>query len=268
MLIRIVTEPQSHQATRLRYFALVTCCLCVMATCNFAYALDLDQAKIYFLKGDYAQSINECENLLAHSQYSRNLDELYYILGLSYLKQGNFLRASDIFEIIIKEFKDSNFNELAMLGLGDVLFLKADYENAASKYQQIMSSNPRTNLSSLLFFKLAQVSLKRGNWQEAQGYLGRLNKEYPLSFEARMAKNLPQQEFYFTVQVGAFSNLNNAKKLCQKLLDQGYSAYIHEPQPDEPTSFRVRVGRLESFYQAKELEQKLANEGYPTRIYP
>lgn len=110
------------------------------------YALNLDQAKIYFLKGDYQSCINECENILAHSGYSRDLDKLYYILGLSYLKQGNLLRTSDIFEIIIKEFKDSDFTEEAILGLGDIYFLRANYDNAQTKYKQILRETPRQNL--------------------------------------------------------------------------------------------------------------------------
>mgnify|MGYP001594814574 CR=1 FL=1 len=235
--------------------------------CN-SYALNLDRAKIYFLKGDYSACVNECEAILAHSRYSKDLDELYYILGLSYLKQGNLLRASDIFEIILREFKDSGFREEAMLGLGDVYFLKSDYEGAQNQYQQILSSNPDTKLRGLLLYKLAQASIKRGNWQEAQGYLDKLNKDYPLSFEAKLAKNLSNQEFYFTVQVGAFSRFNNANNLCKRLIDKGYPAYIQEFDSKDAKSYRVRVGKLNSRLEAKELEKRLSQEGYPTKIYP
>jgi len=55
------------------------------------------------------------------------LDELYYLLSLSYLKDGNYLRASDIFEIILREFKGSRFKEDALLALGDTYFLRGDY---------------------------------------------------------------------------------------------------------------------------------------------
>lgn len=243
------------------------CCL-VLGVSTRLYALTLDRAKIYFLKGDYAECINECENILAHSGYSRNLDELYYILGLSYLKQGNLLRASDIFEIIIKEFKDSEFTKDAIFGLGDIYFLKSDYENAENKYKQILAINPDTKLKALLLFRLAQTSMKKGKWQEAEGYLAKLNKDYPLSFEKRMAKNLSLQEFYFTVQVGAFSKVANANNLCKKLIDKGYPAYIKEPESQEEKTYRVRVGKLNSLFQARELEKKLISEGYPTRIYP
>lgn len=74
-----------------------------------AHALDLRNAKSYFLNGDYAASIKECEKILAQTSYSPEMDSVYYILGLSYLKEGNYLRAEDIFEIVIKEFPASTF---------------------------------------------------------------------------------------------------------------------------------------------------------------
>jgi len=232
------------------------------------YALDLDKAKVYFLKGDYQQCVDECEKVLAHSGYSKDLDELYYMLGISYMKQNNLLRASDVFEIIINEFKDSGFKEDAQLGLGDTYFLKSDYDSAENKYKQILESSQDTRLNGLVLFRLAQCSLKKGNWQEAQAYQDKLNKDYPLSFEQRLAKDLSVPQFYFTVQVGAFSNMKNARRLCQELSDKGYSSYVVEPGTDNEKLYRVRVGKLDSRFETKELEKRLIVEGYPTKIYP
>ena len=83
----------------------------------FAYALDLDKLKAYFLSGDYKSAITEGERVLAKVEDSGPIDELYYILGLSYLKDGNYLRASDIFEIILNECKGSHFKDDAILRL-------------------------------------------------------------------------------------------------------------------------------------------------------
>jgi outer membrane protein assembly factor BamD (BamD/ComL family) len=232
------------------------------------YALNLDTAKAYFLKGDYASVINECENILATAGSSSELEELYYILALSYMKQGNLLRASDIFEIILKEFKDSKFREKALMGLGDVSFLKLDYDNAQNQYKQVLEVNPNSKLKSIVLFRLAQCSIKKGNWQEAKGYLDALKKDYPLSFEARLAKDLAQHGAYFTIQVGAFSKTTNANNLCAGLNDKGYPAYVQEVESEQAKTFRVRVGKLATLAQAKELEKKLIDDGYPTKIYP
>jgi len=232
------------------------------------YAIDLSNAKTYFLKGSYQECINECENILASAGYSKDLDELYYILALSYMKQDNLLRASDIFEIIINEFHNGKFKEDALFGLGDIYFLKADFENAENKYKFILQSNPDTKLKALVLFRLAQNSLKMGKWQEAQGYLDSLNTDFPLSLENRLAKNLSPQEFFFTVQVGAFSDISNARNLCKELNDKGYSAYIQESGTNKTKLYHVRVGRLNSRLETEELGKKLMAEGYPTKIYP
>ena len=174
----------TESANRISNFLICIFCLLFHIFClPLAHALNLDSAKVNFLKGDYPETIKECENILANAGSSSGLDELYHILGISYLKQGNLLRASDIFEIIIKEFKDSSFQESAVLGMGDVYMLKADYENAQNIYKQFLEQNPNSAFKSLIFYRLAQISLKNGNWQEYQGYSEKLEKDYPLSFE-------------------------------------------------------------------------------------
>ncbi len=97
---------------------------------NKAFALDLDKTRALFISGDYKAAITEGEKTMAKTtSNSLGLDELYYILGLSYLKDGNYLRASDIFEIILKEFKDTQFSADAKAGLADAYFLKGDYKS-------------------------------------------------------------------------------------------------------------------------------------------
>ena len=53
------------------------------------YCLNLDKVKVYFLEGDYKSAILEGEKLIAQDPHS---DELYYILGLSYLKDEGTVR--------------------------------------------------------------------------------------------------------------------------------------------------------------------------------
>lgn len=259
---------QNFRLRCFRYWLLSGILCLALGIASKCYALNLDKAKVNFLKGNYQECINECENILAGSGYSKDLDELYYILGLSYLKQDNLLRASDIFEIIINEFKGSNFRDEALFSLGDIYFLKSDYEKAENNYKQILAINPNTKLESLIIFRLIQTSMKKGDWQEAKAYSEKLNKDYPSSFIKRMSADLSSRDFYFTVQVGAFSKPINAENLCRELNQKGYSAFIQTGDQVAAKTYRVRVGKLNTALEAKELEAKLKNEGYPTKIYP
>lgn len=249
----------------------VICALCFVIAEN-AYALNLDKARYYFLSGDYTSCINEGEKILAGSSYSPDIDELYYILGLSYLKDGNFLRASDIFEIILKEFKNSVFRDEAKLGLGDTYFLRGDFTKAGNCYKELINSNPSTKIKAQVYYRLSEAGYKQGDTGQGKEYLDKLKQEFPLSPELRLNKDLyppsDSPDLYYTVQVGAFSNITNAKNLTQKLIQQGYPAYMEGLSSQGKTSYRVRVGKLRLRQEAIDLEKKLSYEGYPTKIYP
>lgn len=234
-----------------------------------AYCLSLDKVKIYFLSSDYKSAILEGEKILAGYRESSVSDELYYILGLSYLKDENYLRASDIFEIILKEFKDSPFKEEARLGLGDIYFLRSDFAKAKEHYQELLNRNPRSKFKAQVYYRLSQIEFKKGNTQLAAEYLKKLKTDFPLSPEARLNPELySASDIYYTVQVGSFLNSLNAKNLAQKLKDKGYPAYVEEAASDDKTNYRVRAGKFSVRQQAQELENKLSQEGYPTRVYP
>jgi len=238
--------------------------------CSSAYALDIDKVKVYFLNGDYKSAISEGENVLTrYTSHSPNLDELYYILGLSYLKEGNYLRASDIFEIILREFKNSPFKDEAKLSLGDTYFLKGDYDEAQAHYGDLINSNPRTKLKAQAYYRLSQAALKKGDTQQAKEYLNKLKTDFPSSTEIKLNKDLYSlSDIYYTVQVGSFVNAANARNLCSKLIGEGYDAYLEEADTGTPKAYRVKVGKLKSRSEAVQLENKLSSKGYPTKIAP
>jgi outer membrane protein assembly factor BamD (BamD/ComL family) len=238
-----------------------------------AYALDLDKIKTYFLAGDYKSAIAEGEKLLAAGGRSSQSDELYYLLGLSYLKDGNYLRSSDIFEIILTEFSQSNFKEQAKLGLADTYFLRVDYAKAEGYYKELLANNPNTGMKAALYYRLSQVGFKKGDTAQGKDYLDKLKSEFPQNPELLSNKDLypfaaSPSGIYYTVQVGAFANQNNAKNLLQKLIQSGYLAYIEETTLAGQASYRVRVGKSLSRQEMVNLESKLSGEGYPTKICP
>lgn len=235
-----------------------------------AYALDLEKLKTYFINGDYKAAISEGEKIMASvTANSSRIDELYYLLGLSYLKDGNYLRASDIFEIILGEFRDSSFRDESRLGLGDAYFLMQDYAQAEKYYTELLKDNPQNYLNAVLYYRLSQLALKKGNTEEAKKYLDMLQMDYPLSIEAKLNKELYMaQEIYYTVQVGSFSKSVNAQNLMQKLEQKGYLAYIEEAFSGKSKIYRVRAGRFALRKDAETLENKLAGLGYPTKIFP
>lgn len=180
------------------------------------YALDLGKLKASFIGGDYKAAISEGERILAGSSKDKGLDEAYYFLGLSYLKAGNFTKASDNFKVILSEFKGSKFSDEA--------------------------------------WRLSQYVAKQSDLGVSEAI-------------TTQPQGVKKEEIY-SVQVGAFSNKNNADNLMQELLRKGYPTYIEELKSQGQMSYRVRVGKLDTRQEISDLEKKLTKEGYPVKIYP
>ncbi|MBN2831281.1 MAG: MiaB/RimO family radical SAM methylthiotransferase, partial [Candidatus Omnitrophica bacterium] len=198
-----------------------------------ALALNIDKIKVSFLSGNYRAAISEANRLISQDRYS---SELYYFLGLSYLKEGEYQKAADSFRAVINNFKETRFKEEARIGLADTYFLRGDFANAGSIYRELLAENPRIKFKDQIKERLSRIE--------------------------------PKREDYYSVQVGSFSNADNAKNLARKLINSGYLAYIEEIGSLANRAYRVRVGRLNTVREAEDLGRKLANQGYPTKICP
>ena len=248
-------------------------CALIFGFFSSAYALNLDTLKFYFLQGDYKQAIFEGEKLISSANHSQGTDELYYILALSYIKDGNYLRASDIFEIILKEFSRSPFRQEARLGLADTHLLKGDLTAAESQYKSILAKNPNSKFEAQIYYRLSQIGFKQGNIREGRGYLEKLKSEFPLNIELAANNDIfnilsKPEELYYSVQVGSFEGVDNARKLRDKLIACGYYAFVEETIDAGTKMYRVKVGKAKTRSEASRLETKLSREGYPTKICP
>lgn len=243
-------------------------CALTFVICGNTYALNIDKLKVYFLQGDYRSSISEGEKILANSRDACGLEELYYILGLSYMKEGNYLRASDIFEIILKEFKGSVFDSEAALGLADTYFLRGDFEKAAAGYRELLKAGCSEKLKAAAYYRLSRCAFNTGNIEEGKEYSDKLNSEYPKNFESRLGADIVLSLDFYSIQVGSFSSYANAENLRDKLTKKNYDAYIQEAVSGGKKSYRVKVGKLKSRSEAVQLESRLSSEGYPTKITP
>jgi tetratricopeptide (TPR) repeat protein len=256
---------------------------CLVIGISQAYNLDLDKIKVNILKGDFKQAIVEGEKILSTQEEKKDLDELYYLLALSYLKDANYLRASDIFEIVMKEFPDSKFKDDAKLGLGDTFLLRGNLDKAQNSYEELLKTNPDTKLKAQVLHRLSQIGFKKGDTNQGKMYLEMLRQEFPANIELILNKDLypiaspasvsgvtakPILELYYTVQVGAFSKQANAENLVKKLSGEGYPAYSETISSQGKESYRVRVGKVSSRQEAVILAEKLSQEGYPTKIFP
>lgn len=245
----------------------------VFFPCLPSFAQETGKVKACFMQGDYHCAIIEGEKELGSNVDKQHSDELYYLLGLSYLKDGNYLRASDIFSIIINEFKGSSFKEAATISLGDSFLLQGDFEGAKKCYLGLLNSDGSTKFKAQLYSRLSQVSFKQGNTVEGKSYMDKIKLEFPLSPEALSDSDIcavpGKNEVYYSVQAGSFSSNVNANNLASILTKKGYPAFVEEgSSKGKDKIYRVKVGKFSDRKEASKINDKLIREGYPTKICP
>jgi len=235
---------------------------------SFCLAADLDALKADFLQGNFRRVIFE-----GQSQASRihigNTDELNYILGLSYLKETQIASAQDCFRRITSNL-NSKFNAQATLGLADSYLVAGQFQKAEDIYNKLIADDSNSSQKAALLYRLSQLESKRGNSAEANEYLSKLRRDFPLSPELRFGKGITTAVIpvndarEYSVQAGFFMNINNANNLKDKLLAKDYPAYIE----NSGVGYRVKVGRFKTQKEALSLESRLSAEGFQTKICP
>lgn len=72
----------------------------------------------------------------------------------------------------------------------------------------------------------------------------------------------------WAVQIGSFSNKENADRLAAGLREQGYAAFISQVQTDEGELHRVRIGPQKDRASAEAVAAKLATDNIDGQVVP
>jgi len=155
-----------------------------------------------------------------------------------------------------------------------VLYLQAvlttDGSEAAKLYQNIVDNFPKNEWADDALYKLYQYYYSIGLYKTGDQKLQQLKQEFPFSTYAVAEKTAeapktPQDppadvkptgsvEKYptsFTVQVGAFSTLQNAEELKTKFEKENYSSNIFTIVNDGRKLHKVWVGEFQTYEDAK-----------------
>ncbi|MCM8782137.1 MAG: tetratricopeptide repeat protein [Candidatus Omnitrophica bacterium] len=237
----------------------------------------LDYPKECILKGNYEEAYESCQKLMSYPSARKVKGEILYLSGLCSLKLGRFLEARSYFNDVILMGKN-NLKIDAYLGIADSYFQGGKFDKAFDSYKQTLKECDTGGVEGIVYYKLGETSYKMGRAEDAKYYFDKVIKEFPFSFEARLSSNFlyknassfteaAKSDFY-SIQVGCFNEKDNADKICEKLVKDGFAVYILESQGSEGPRYHVKVGRLNSREEAMALETRLKRTGYPTKICP
>ncbi len=162
-----------------------------------------------------------------------------------------------------------------------VMYLQAvlttDGTEAAKLYQNIIDNFPKSEWADDALYKLYQYYYSIGLYKTADQKLNQLKEEYPFSAYAteqgaiQEEKAVPKEKpavvkptgtvakfaTNFTVQVGAFSTLENANELKAKFEKEGYQSNIFTIVKQDKKIHKVWVGEFKTYEEAKQLTAKI-----------
>jgi len=171
-----------------------------------------------------------------------------------------------------------------------VMYLQAvlttDGTESAKLYQNIVDNFPKCEWGDDALYKLYQYYYSIGLYKTADQKLTQLKEEYPFSAyaaeknpaveEKQAAKekptvmkpkgSVPKYATNFTVQVGAFSTLQNASELKAKFEKEGFQSNIFTIVSNGKKLYKVWVGEYQTYEEARRFTAEIKSKFNLTSI--
>jgi tetratricopeptide (TPR) repeat protein len=234
----------------------------------------VNKLRKYHLSHLYKQSNGEAMRTLVKNAIVFGANLIFLVLALNAQTSGSGPDIRRRLEMIEKGQAEAVRAELPSLMTNfqnspGVMYLQAvltpDGSEAAKLYQNIVDNFPKSEWGDDALFKLYQYYYSVGLYKTAEQKLQQLKEEYPFSAYAteqnpgieekppivKPKGTIPKFSTNFTVQVGAFSTLQNAGELKAKFEKSGYSSNIFTMVSHNKKLHRVWVGEFQTYDEAK-----------------
>ncbi len=242
--------------------------LALLAASQALAADDLTSVQSAFLQGEYGSVLDRTKELLDRAD-SGSREELLYLQGVSALKLDDQELAQASLQRLVSEYPDGRWTVQGRMALAETYAAGHDYPKALAIYTQLIQEEQAKGVAPAAHLRLGELQRNLGLWKESKASLETVVQQAPATPEAQRARGmLEMEEFYFSVQVGAFGTKANALSLKKELERRGYVSMISEASMRGSSLYRVRVGQFASRMEAEKQEQRLQAEGFPTRIVP
>lgn len=216
--------------------------------------------------------------------------EVDIVPALQQIENGNIKSA----ETILRDLKTKNANDPSVIFLDAVL--TKDGEEALKKYSTVLEKYPDSKYTDAVIYRIFSYYYSLGYYRKAETYLNRLKKDFPESPYIKTAdRKIPDIEeqpsqpvitsskpiqsrqvgtepktYNFTIQAGAFLNVENAKKLSEQLNRENYYTEITTKDIGGSILNVVNVGRFTTEDESKSvlvlLEKKFNLKGRTVSI--
>ena len=207
-------------------------------------------------------------------------------LLLDAITDDNAAPALEKYKKLISQFPDTPQAELAQYKVGQFYFARGLYISARKHFLDLLETFPRSEFSDEAMYFAAACMFASKKFETSYTELTNFLKQFPRSPLARLAKEdlkelrnysfdsarelksrLVRQGGKFTVQIGAFSQINNALNLRDHFSRLGFPTEIREKEENKRTIYLVWIGAFKTAEEAEIFGAKLKKEhGKPYRI--
>jgi tetratricopeptide (TPR) repeat protein len=185
----------------------------------------------------------------------------YLEVSRSYMKKGEYDRASDLLRRIIGSWEEPMIKQEAYILLAQTFEQSGMVENAYQAYSQLLDLYPESIYRDKAKQRLGEIkSDEKSPGEEVR--LDIYDRRIPEgSYSFGEAIEITAEGGFF-VQIGSFSIEKNASNLVTVLNEQGFLSLVEEAVLGQNRTFRVWVGPLATLEKAKETLKELEDLGY------
>lgn len=151
------------------------------------HEIALYTAEAYYFLSEYARALTYYEQYM-EALRKKPVAPVLFRIAFSYLQAGQSQNAIENFKYVALE-KDT-LGQAASYYLGDLYVKEGNKTFAVTAYQQASAINLNREVKEQAMFKLAQVNLDLGNYEQAIPVLNDFLEEFPSSANASEARDL------------------------------------------------------------------------------
>ena len=187
---------------------------------------------------------------------AENLDEAYYLLGLTRYSRGDRPAAAQAFLAAIEKSKRDDLRGKSYAILADMASDGQRWEQAMDYLNKAVGFFPLGKAPATVYYRCGTTLQAMGHWDNARPYF---DKVIALKPEAVMLQRAIQRRAAssFALQFGAFKEGPNAAEMATQLRTAGVNTFITSEMREDQLLFLVRTGAYHTFEEADYARQRL-----------
>lgn len=232
--------------------------------------------KYSFLNGSYSMTLEQTKEFEKRFDQSVFLPEIIWLSGSSYLTTGYREEAEKRFGRILEDFPHSGWAPWAVLGLGDCLFSKRQFEQAIAQYKKLIDFYADSDALPLALISLCWSFIETKDVEKADLYYNLCRDRFSsrileeeelltkiragLSEKIKKEKQKKKEAAKYTIEIGLFSSKAQAQNELRRFEALRYTTRLVEISKDQEVLWRVEVGIFDSKKKAESLKSKLEKQ--------